>query len=60
MPTWEELTYKVAQAQGMISVQASCTVAEALVMMNERALVQHQTLAGIAEGVVYRRIRFGV
>ena len=60
MSTWEELTYKVAQAQGMIAVQAACTVAEALIMMNERALVQHQTLAGIAEDVVDRRIRFGV
>jgi len=60
MPTWEELTYRVAQAQGMVAVQASCTVAEALVMMNDRAQVQHQTLAGIAEDVVDRRIRFGV
>jgi len=60
MSTWEELTYRVAQAQGMISVQASCTVAEALDMMNDRAQVQHKTLADIADGVVDRRIRFGV
>ena len=59
MATLEELTYKVAQAQGMISVQASCTVTEALVMMHERAQVQHQTLADIAAGVVDHPFRFG-
>ena len=48
MSSWEELTYKVAQAQGMISAQASCTVSEAIVMMNDRVQVQHQTLADIA------------
>jgi len=51
---------QVAQAQGMVSAPARCTVSEPLVMMNERAQVQHQTLADIAEGVVERRIRFGL
>ena len=60
MSTWEELTYKVAQAQGIISVQASCTVADAPVMMTERAQVHHQTLADVADAVVARRIRFGL
>jgi len=59
MPTWEELTYRVAQAQGMVSAQVGCTVAEALVLMNERAQVQHQTVIQIADAVRERRIRFG-
>jgi hypothetical protein len=33
---------------------------EALVITQERALVQHQTLTDIADGVLERRIRFGV
>ena len=52
MSTWEELTYLVAQAQGMVSIQADCSIEEALVMMNERAQVQHQTLFQVADGVV--------
>jgi hypothetical protein len=60
MPTWEEVTYQIAQAQGMVSVQAECTLDEALTMMIERAHVQHQHLADIADGVIHRRIRFGL
>jgi hypothetical protein len=56
----EALIFRVAQAQGMVSVQAACTVAEALVMMQERARVQHQSLGDIADGVLERRIRFGL
>jgi hypothetical protein len=58
--SWEELSYRVAGAQGMVSVQADCTLADALVMMIERAHVQHETLTQIAEDVLERRIRFGV
>ncbi len=60
MPTWEEFIPEVAQAQGMVSVQASCTVAEALAMMHERAQIQHQTLHQVADAVVARSIRFGL
>ena len=59
MPT-DELVLRVAQAQGMISVQIDCTLDEALVIMRERALVQHQTLADVAVGVLEHRIRFGL
>lgn len=60
MPSWEDLSYQVAQAQGMVSVQAECTVAEALVLMKERAQVQHQSRHQIADEVLDRHIRFGL
>ena len=50
---------KVIQASGMVSVQASCTVDEALVLMRDRATVQGETLDAIAEAVLERQIRFG-
>jgi hypothetical protein len=60
VPTWEEFIPEVAQAQGMVSVQANCTLAQALAMMHERAQIQHQTLNQVAEGVLARSIRFGL
>ena len=48
MPNWEEFAYHVARAQGMVSVQADCTMDEALMMMMERSQVQHQTVTEIA------------
>jgi AmiR/NasT family two-component response regulator len=56
----ERLGLRVAQAQGMVSAQIQCTVDEALVIMRERALVQHQTLADVADAVLKREIRFGL
>ena len=58
MPTAGEMSDQVAQASGMVSVQAECTIADALVMMKERALVSQQTLRQIADAVVDRQIRF--
>jgi len=43
----------------MVSVQAECTLDEALVLMKERALVAGESLLDIAEATVDRRIRFG-
>jgi len=60
MPTWEDPSYRVGKASGMVSVQADCSVDEALVLMQERAQVSHQTLSEIADDVLARRIRFGV
>jgi len=60
MPTWEDLSYRVAKASGMVSVQADCTINEPLVMMEERAQVSHQTLTEVADDVLARRIRFGL
>ena len=41
-------TAQVHQASGMVSAQASCTPAEALVLMETRAVQIHLTLAEIA------------
>ena len=49
---------RVDQAQGMVAVQAHCTVDEALALMKDRAAVQHQALDEIADDVVDRAIRF--
>jgi AmiR/NasT family two-component response regulator len=54
-----EHSYTVYQAQGMVTVQAGCTFAEAFTLMNERAQVQQMTVEEVAEGIVERRIRFG-
>jgi AmiR/NasT family two-component response regulator len=50
---------QVSQAQGMVSVQAECSMPEALTMLRERAMLMGQTLDQIAVAVVERRIRFG-
>jgi len=59
MTTWEDQIYRVAQAQGMVSVQAECTLDEAIEMMHDRAEVQHQTLHDVARAVLARSSRFG-
>ena len=60
MASWEEQLYRVAQAQGMVSVQAGCDLDAAIEMMHERARVHHQSLNEIAKGVLNRTIRFGL
>lgn len=50
---------RVHQASRMVSVQADCTFAEALVLMRDRAEVSQQNLWQIADAVVERRIEFG-
>ena len=59
MPTWIHRSAKVVQAAGMISVQANCTLDEAVALMERRAHSTRQTRAQIADAVVARRIRFG-
>jgi len=54
---WERVT-KLAQAQGRVSVQANCTIDEALVLMQERAEETTHTLDEIAEAVGQHRIWF--
>jgi hypothetical protein len=58
MPTWEQRSSKVLQAAGMVSVQAECTLDEAIVLMTERAQVSGKSREQIAVAVVERRIRF--
>ena len=48
----------VATASDIVSVQAGCTVDEALVKMDQRARMISQTLEEVAEQVVHGRTRF--
>ena len=49
---------RVAQASGMVSVQAHCTPDEALVLMQTRADELHHTMAEVAVGIIDHSIRF--
>jgi len=49
---------QVHQAEGVVSVQANCTMAEARIKMNERAKLLDCTLHDLARGVVAHRIWF--
>jgi len=49
----------VAQAMGMVSVQADCSVEDAFEMMTDRATVEHSSVITIATYVVDGVIRFG-
>jgi len=54
------LSDRVNQASGMVSVQATCTCDEAIVMMKKRVVDTHHTLDQIASSVLDRTMRFGV
>jgi hypothetical protein len=58
MPTWVHRSAKVIQAAGMVSVQAKCTVDEAVALMEERARATKQTRRQIADAVIARTLRF--
>lgn len=49
---------RVSQASGMVSVQAACTVGEALELMKTRAFLDGQTLTQIADATLERSIHF--
>ena len=55
---WEH-SDRVYQAQGMVGLQAGCTVDEALAKMTEEAKASNMSLEAIATAVVERRMRFG-
>ena len=57
IPDWERSDH-VYQAQGMVAVQANCTVDEALATMAVEAKASHMSLEAIATAVVERRMRF--
>lgn len=48
----------VAQASGMVSVQAHCTVVQAFTMIEERADLIDLTMEEVADSVLDRRLRF--
>jgi len=49
----------IAQAMGIVSVQADCTIDESLVLMETRALVNHCGIDEIAIATIEGSIRFG-
>ena len=49
---------RVLQAQGMVSVQADCSVDDALARMNERAAESGISLDAIASAIIEHRVRF--
>jgi AmiR/NasT family two-component response regulator len=50
---------RVSQASGMVSVQAQCSIAEALQLLRDRALVTGRSVNEIARDTVERHISFG-
>ena len=56
----EGLTSRVAQASGMVSVQADCGPSHAIVLMRARAEQTDRTLEQIATAVIAREIRFEI
>jgi AmiR/NasT family two-component response regulator len=50
---------RVAQAAGMVSVQADCPVGDAFARLVDRAKIDHCTIGEVATAVVERSIRLG-
>jgi AmiR/NasT family two-component response regulator len=50
---------RVSQAQGMVSAQAGCSLADALVLLKRRADDSKATVDEVAALVLDRTIRFG-
>jgi len=53
-----ERVLKVAQAQGRVSVQADCSISDALTLMEDRASLTQHTLDEIAAAVCRHDIWF--
>jgi AmiR/NasT family two-component response regulator len=53
-----EYSDRVHQAQGMVSVQADCSLDEALALMQATASATDKTLDDVADDVIGRRLRF--
>ena len=54
----QPLSIRVAQASGMVAVQADCSVEAALTFMEARAAATRRSLEEIAEGVVEGSVWF--
>jgi hypothetical protein len=59
LPTWEQRSRFVIQAAGMVSVQAACSLDEAVELMDNRAIVDGMSRENMAAAVIRREIRFG-
>lgn len=53
-----EAVARIAQAQGMVSVQADCTLDAALALLRNTARATDETVEDIAGEVVQRHVRF--
>ena len=51
-------TARVYQAQGMVAVQAGCSIEAALAMMQDTADATEVTLEELADEIVERNVRF--
>ena len=49
---------RVLQAQGMVSVQARCGMAQAIILMTDKAEATNTTIDELAEQVLDRSVRF--
>ena len=59
MSARSELLARVAGAQGMVIEQAECSEDDALALIVDRALEDHETVGAIADAVLDRSIRLG-
>ena len=50
----------IAQASGIVAIQAGCSVEDALDMMRERADAIGRTLDYVADAVIARKMLFGI
>jgi hypothetical protein len=60
VPTWEQRSDIVTQAAGMVSVQADCTLDEAIELIENRAALNGKTREETATAIIEREIRFGL
>jgi AmiR/NasT family two-component response regulator len=56
--TGTEYTYRVHQAQGVVAVQAGCSMSDALALMKNTAQATGETLESIAAEVLNHAVRF--
>ena len=50
---------RVAQASGMVAAQLNCSMATAILLLEQRANLIGRELGAVANAVIERRIRFG-
>lgn len=53
------LSIKFHQASGMVAAQADCTISDAVVLMEQRALADGQSVEQVAQDVLRGKTQFG-
>ena len=51
---------RMGEASGMVSIQAHCSVTEAIGLMRRRAEISGETLEEVVIAVLLRSVRFGM